>query len=182
MQQETIARLLESFDAITESFVSQSTLTPERKHTLLLMIESLRSQFGDRMNKVQLQRDIGDTTDRMNLLQRDILALEEEIANLATDVTNYRQCAQSELDKCTGNVDIQSCVEHVSDNRSHSSFRKGLQTGIAHDVEEITQCLESGLLQNTGNEIRRTKRSILVIDNDRRCELSTQDRILASIP
>ena len=87
-------------------------------------------------------------------------------------------------------------------SRSHSSFRKGLQTGIAHDVDEvsgevftdiqITQHLESGLLQSTGNEIRRTKRSISVIDvllwaynnvqKDRRCELSKQDRILASIP
>ena len=46
-------------------------------------------------------------------------------------------------------MDIQSCVEHVSDkyevpegldiSRSHSSFRKGLQAGIAHDVEEVEE-------------------------------------------
>lgn len=66
------------------------------------MIESLRSQFEERMNRVLLHKDTGscslfgswlaDTTDRMNLLQRDILALEEEITNLATDLVNYREC------------------------------------------------------------------------------------------
>lgn len=35
MQQETIARLLESFDVVVGPFVSESALTPEKKHVEL---------------------------------------------------------------------------------------------------------------------------------------------------
>ena len=33
-----------------------------------------------------------DESERMNILQSDIIALESELTNLAGELTNYRQC------------------------------------------------------------------------------------------
>ena len=47
--------------------------------------------------------------------------------------------------------------------RAHSRFRKGLESDVTRDVNEVLDLLNCGLVKEAGNELRRTKRTASVI-------------------
>ena len=47
--------------------------------------------------------------------------------------------------------------------RTHSRFRKGLESDVTRDVNEVLDLLNCGLVKEAGNEQRRTKRTASVI-------------------
>ena len=51
----------------------------------------------------------------------------------------------------------------VYSRRAHSRFRKGLESDVTRDVNEVLDLLNCGLVKEAGNELRRTKRTASVI-------------------
>ncbi|KAK8800089.1 hypothetical protein WA588_002905, partial [Blastocystis sp. NMH] len=180
MEKDTILQLLDAFDAQSQRQIVNSSLSVEKKHKLLEMAGILRDRFEQKVRQVMLRDEAEDDGERMNILQSDVIALESELTNLAGELLNYRQCAQTQLESYEGVIDVKGCVEHLIESRSRSSFRKGLENGIAHDVEEIVSLLESRVIEETGNEVRRTQRTMKVIQEDHMRELSKNEKILAS--
>ncbi|OAO16388.1 hypothetical protein AV274_1919 [Blastocystis sp. ATCC 50177/Nand II] len=124
-----------------------------------------------------------DEEDRMRIvnLQKRIMELENAIQSLSTRLVKIREEAHAQIDEKSSGFDVKQCVKTTPDTRTHSRFRKGLESDVTRDVNEVLDLLNCGLVKEAGNELRRTKRTASVIQKELGKELSQVDRVMASV-
>ena len=179
MNSAQIHELISELTAITEE-ERQKCLNGEEIE-LSRLCERLRSHFEEHLESLHLKENEEKRNCDLLSLQESIMDIENTLNSLSNELAEMRVMLKKGIEEPSRELLANIAANAERDPHKQSPFRRDVEDGIVKEVKEILRILETDGMEEAGNEIRRTQRTVDVVLKDRQKGMSQVDKVMASV-